>query len=91
MLEACACGLPVITTRANGAAEQLTDGREGRILPAAGDVAALAAALVELSSPEIRARMAAAALAATARNTFALNVETLEKLYTDVRRGGCSP
>src|SRR5262249_41596865 len=62
LLEACACGLPVITTRANGAAERLSDGREGRILPTPGDVAALASALVELSSPEIRARMAVVAI-----------------------------
>jgi UDP-glucose:(heptosyl)LPS alpha-1,3-glucosyltransferase len=84
LLEACACGLPVITTRANGAAEQLTDGCEGRILPTPGDPATLAAALVELSSPEIRARMAVAALAGTARNTFAHNVEALGKLYAEV-------
>jgi UDP-glucose:(heptosyl)LPS alpha-1,3-glucosyltransferase len=88
VLEACACGLPVITTRANGAAERLIDGREGRILPIPGDPAALAAALVELSSPEIRARMAAAAIACTARNTFARNVEALEKLYAEVAAVG---
>jgi UDP-glucose:(heptosyl)LPS alpha-1,3-glucosyltransferase len=84
LLEACACGLPVITTRANGAAERLSDGREGRILPTPGDVAALASALVELSSPETRARMAVVAIASTARNTFAHNVEALETLYAEV-------
>jgi UDP-glucose:(heptosyl)LPS alpha-1,3-glucosyltransferase len=84
VLEACACGLPVITTRTNGAAERLTDGHEGRILPTSGDVPALARALVELSSPKVRARMAVAALACAARNTFARNVEALETLYTEV-------
>ncbi len=32
VLEALACGLPVITTAQNGASELMTDGREGYIL-----------------------------------------------------------
>jgi UDP-glucose:(heptosyl)LPS alpha-1,3-glucosyltransferase len=90
VLEACACGLPVITTRTNGAAERLTDGHEGSVLPTPGDAAALAAALVELASPEVRSRMAVAAVACSARNTFAKNVEAIEKLYAEVRRGADS-
>ena len=58
VLEACGCGLPVITTRSNGVADLLTDGREGRIVDDAGDIDALARALVELCDPDVRAGMA---------------------------------
>ena len=34
VLEALACGLPVITTACNGAGELMTDGREGFVIPA---------------------------------------------------------
>ncbi len=44
-LEALATGLPVLTTRTNGAHELLTEGREGSILPAPEDTAAWTAAL----------------------------------------------
>ncbi len=86
VLEACGCGVPVITTRANGAAERLSDGVEGRILADAGDVAALTRALAELCDPFARARMAAAAATAGARNGFDQNVEALERLYHEVGR-----
>ena len=41
VLEALACGLPVVTTRQNGAAELMCDGREGFVLDRADDVGAL--------------------------------------------------
>jgi UDP-glucose:(heptosyl)LPS alpha-1,3-glucosyltransferase len=42
VLEALACGLPVITTRFNGASEIITEGREGFILDSPRDVLRLA-------------------------------------------------
>ena len=45
VLEALACGLPVITTAQNGASEMLTDGREGYILTAPDAQGELIAAL----------------------------------------------
>jgi UDP-glucose:(heptosyl)LPS alpha-1,3-glucosyltransferase len=45
VLEALACGTPVVTTAANGAAEFLSPGENGEILARPDDVAGLAAAL----------------------------------------------
>jgi UDP-glucose:(heptosyl)LPS alpha-1,3-glucosyltransferase len=45
ILEALAAGKPVVTTAHNGAADLFADGRHGRVVPAAGDVTALAGAL----------------------------------------------
>jgi UDP-glucose:(heptosyl)LPS alpha-1,3-glucosyltransferase len=47
VLEALASGLPVVTTRANGAGELLEDGREGFVVEP-GDVAAMTKALEEV-------------------------------------------
>jgi UDP-glucose:(heptosyl)LPS alpha-1,3-glucosyltransferase len=59
-LEALAVGLPVVTSRANGAAE-LFSGREGAVLERAGDMGAIAGALRRLRDPARRAACGAAA------------------------------
>jgi UDP-glucose:(heptosyl)LPS alpha-1,3-glucosyltransferase len=60
-LEALACGLPVVTTRRNGAAELMQDGREGFVIDHPRNVASLAARLHHLEDPGLRARMREAA------------------------------
>jgi UDP-glucose:(heptosyl)LPS alpha-1,3-glucosyltransferase len=44
-LEAMACGLPVVTTRENGAAELIEEGENGATVPHASDIDALAGAI----------------------------------------------
>ena len=59
-LEAAACGLPVITTRYNGASELMTEGADGFILEQPDDATSLAARMRQLLHPELRRTMGAA-------------------------------
>lgn len=83
-LEALACGLPVVTTRQNGAAE-LFAGEEGAVLADPADAPALAAALARFADPGARARAAAAARATALRHPAAA---ALERLCAAVEEGG---
>jgi UDP-glucose:(heptosyl)LPS alpha-1,3-glucosyltransferase len=60
-LEAMACGLPVLTSDANGAAELLQDGVNGRILKSPVEAATLTDALQHLLSREQQQAMGEAA------------------------------
>ena len=64
VLEALACGRPVITTRFNGASELMEDGREGVVLDTPADIDRLAAAMTRLLDPAVRQTMGLAARAA---------------------------
>jgi UDP-glucose:(heptosyl)LPS alpha-1,3-glucosyltransferase len=54
VLEALASGLPVVTTRWNGAAETLEQGRHGEIIDTPADSAGLAAAIARALDPAVR-------------------------------------
>ena len=84
ILEACACGLPVITTRDNGLSELLNDGWEGRVLDESGNIAALAEALLELSNLETRARMGRHAIRFAEHHSFTKNIDAIESLYRKI-------
>jgi UDP-glucose:(heptosyl)LPS alpha-1,3-glucosyltransferase len=70
VLEALACGLPVITTRYNGASELLQPPREGFVLDDPQDIDALAGAMATLLDPSRRASCMQAARRAAAQWTF---------------------
>lgn len=75
VLEAAASGLPVLTSRFNGAAELFRDGQSARIVNDPGDAAETAAAIAAWLDPDVRARMAesAQAVAATATHERCFN------------------
>jgi UDP-glucose:(heptosyl)LPS alpha-1,3-glucosyltransferase len=70
VLEALASGLPVITTRQNGAAEFIEPEKQGVVISHPRDIAALAAALVRLQDRAKLAAMSAAAAALRPRLDF---------------------
>ncbi|HEX2531234.1 MAG TPA: glycosyltransferase family 4 protein [Burkholderiaceae bacterium] len=85
VLEAMACGLPIVSTPVGGIPEVVTDGVEGYLVPP-GDVAALVGALDRLlSDGDLRRRMGEAARH-RAENTFSVErvLPQLESLYREL-------
>lgn len=78
-LEAMACGLPVVTSRLNGASEVIVPGHNGAIVEDPADAAALANAIREFLDPVARRRAGAAARRTAESLPMSHNVErTLE-------------
>jgi UDP-glucose:(heptosyl)LPS alpha-1,3-glucosyltransferase len=94
VFEACVFGLPVITSRYNGASEHVTSGREGFVVDEPGDVPTLARCMLALTDAALRRSMAAAAVALARRNDLARNVDALEAVLheaaADRRRRGAT-
>lgn len=84
VLEAWASGLPVVTSRFNGAAELMTPGVEGDLLHDPGDLDELCAALRPLLNPAARARMSAAARRLALRHTLDRNARELLAVYEEI-------
>jgi UDP-glucose:(heptosyl)LPS alpha-1,3-glucosyltransferase len=93
-LEAMASGLPVITSRQNGAAEILTAGRDGVLLNDPADAGALAEAMAALGDPVRRAAMGARARETAMKYTWDgplhKTLEVYEKTMRDAGCGGAS-
>ena len=83
-LEASSCGLPVITSRFNGAAEFMTDGKEGFVLSDPADVATLAARMEELLEPAHREKMGGASRALAMQHTFEQQTTQFLELYQEI-------
>lgn len=90
VLEAAACGLPIITTHSNGAAELLEHNRDALLISDPADVGQLTAAMRLLLGAETRRRLGQAARETALRHTFQRNVDEILEVYREVirRRGG---
>jgi UDP-glucose:(heptosyl)LPS alpha-1,3-glucosyltransferase len=86
VLEALACGLPVITTRSNGAHELLTPPREGFVLDDPHDHDLLAWSMSQLLDPQRRHACALAARKAAANWTFEQHYQALMSVFGEVVR-----
>jgi UDP-glucose:(heptosyl)LPS alpha-1,3-glucosyltransferase len=93
VLEALASGLPVITSRLNGAAELLTEGVEGFVMPDPADVDGLLARLEPLFDPSVRDDMGEAARQLALQHTLDRNVTEVLRVYDEVveTRGLAAP
>jgi glycosyltransferase involved in cell wall biosynthesis len=63
LLDAMACGKPIVATTAGGMPEVVEDGATGLLVPPRDHQAMAAAIVTLLTSPDLRARMGAAGLA----------------------------
>jgi len=84
VLEALAMGLPVISTKFNGACEVMTDGVHGFVLDDPEDAGALAAAMKKMLEPARREEMRKACLELRPRLSYETHLDRLEEVYGDV-------
>src|SRR5690606_26536514 len=84
VMEALACGLPVITSSRNGAGELMTDGKQGYVLSAPDAIDELAEALDKLTDDARRARMAVRAEKLGREQTFDRHVAALVRVFEEV-------
>lgn len=84
VLEALSVGLPVVTTRYNGAAEIMEPGRHGEVLDEPGRPAELAAALTRALQPAVRAACQADAPRLWEQLSMARHARELASFYRDI-------
>ena len=84
LLEALACGLPVITSPFNGAGELIDPGVHGTIVDEPSDDLALARAMIEWSSPGRRSMTAKLCRERMLAHTFERNVDGIVEIYEEV-------
>lgn len=87
VLEALAFGLPVVTTRMNGAGELITPGREGYVLDVPDDADTLASTLIPLvASAAKREEMGRAARELALAHTLEQNCRQIVAVYKEIVR-----
>lgn len=92
LLEAMACGLPIVATRVGGTPEVVVDGVTGLLAPPR-DPAALAACLLRLHQDRQAAQAMGAAGRSVVESRFDVRnmVAQYEQLYQGARSEGCCP
>lgn len=85
VLEGLAMGVPVISTRFNGACEIMTPGTHGFVLDDPGDVKALATTMLAMTEDDRRKAMAAACLDLRPALAYQRHLDTLLSIYDRVR------
>jgi UDP-glucose:(heptosyl)LPS alpha-1,3-glucosyltransferase len=86
LLEAAACGLPLLTSRYNGAAELFREGHEIALISDPADPGELAGAIRGLLDAATRRRMGAAARQVALAHTFERNVDEILAVYAEILR-----
>ena len=84
VLEAMACGLPVITTPNNGASCFVEDGKSGFLLSDAHDADELASLIDSLECPQMRIQLGVRARQIAAKWTCEDNFRAIENLYRKI-------
>jgi len=84
VLEAWASGLPVITTRFNGAGELMTPGIHGFLIENPNDDEALAMEMRSLLDDSLRSNMAEKAYALGLSQSAEKNFQGIEKIYKEI-------
>lgn len=84
LLEALASGLPVVTSRFNGAGELVTEGLEGFVMANPADTDRLADRLRTLMDPVVRSHMSAAARRLALHHTFERNCREILTVYEQI-------
>jgi UDP-glucose:(heptosyl)LPS alpha-1,3-glucosyltransferase len=85
-LEAMASGLPIVTSRQNGAAEILRPGVDGLIVDRPDDVEGLAEALASLADPAMRSALGGQARQTALRFPWERPLERTLEVYGEVTR-----
>jgi UDP-glucose:(heptosyl)LPS alpha-1,3-glucosyltransferase len=85
-LEALACGLPVITTRTNGASELIEPGKNGFVVNKPDDIKELLGAIIKLINPKLRNSMAENAFESVKHLTIERHVRKVCRVYDEIVR-----
>ena len=91
VLEAMIAGLPCRTTRWDGAAEMIEDGRNGFVLRDPSDVASLVNRVNQLRDAALRRQLGGAATAVTDRVSMARHTDELLALYRELAVPAAAP
>jgi UDP-glucose:(heptosyl)LPS alpha-1,3-glucosyltransferase len=84
VLEALAMGLPVISTKQNGACEIMMPGEHGFVLERADDYGGLVSAMRAMCDDAARARMSEACLGLRPKLAYGAHLDTLMRIYQGV-------